>query len=284
MSARSRRTLSLWAVAASLAGAALGGWLIMPPSGIGAYAAGAPTNWAKLQQVRQDDPRLRLRHTYVPISAVSTELQLAVVVGEDTGYLGHGAFDLGAIHEALDDWRLHGHLRGASTLSQQLAKNLFLSGDRSLWRKLREARYAYWMEDRLGKRRIFELYLNIVELGDGVFGVESGARHYFGVSAAELSGEQAAELAAAIPSPLGNNPDTRTAAWHGRYRAIRERMHHFGWLRDRLAAMSGSPTRSHPTETDANTDPQLPPAAGAGAGAGAGAAESGAGTAGPDAF
>ncbi len=184
----------------------------------------------------------RVENRYVPLSAVSVDLQLALLVGEDINYFGHGAVDFDAVWEAVREGsRAGGRFRGASTISQQLAKTLFLSGERSLWRKAREARLAWWMERRLGKRRILELYLNVVEFGPGLLGVEAAARHYYGVGAGAVGPDRAAALAAAIPSPGRDNPSTDTARWRFRQATILRRMAHALWLRGRLASLSPKP-------------------------------------------
>jgi monofunctional biosynthetic peptidoglycan transglycosylase len=245
MVARLHRKGSLLVAAAVITGVGFGSWLVLPPIDIDRYEHGAPATWAKLQQVGDEAPGQRLRHTFVPLGAIAPTLALAAIVGEDADFFGHGAWDTSAMYEALVDfWHHGGPLRGASTITQQVAKNLYLTADRSWWRKLREARYAYWLDERLGKRRILELYLNIVELDTGIFGVEAGAQHYFGRHAADLDGDEAAALAACIPSPVRHNITTRTAAWRARYRAIRERMQHLEWIRDRLAAYTAKPLQS----------------------------------------
>jgi len=220
-------------------GVALGvAWWFTPPTEILAYSKGPPPTWSKLrrEQALLPEGPPALQPSFVPLTAVAVDLQLAVLAGEDIGFLGHGAWDQEAVREAVEQWLEGGRLRGASTLAQQLAKNLFLSEDRSFIRKLLEARYAFWLEKTLGKQRVLELYLNIVELGDGLFGVEDAARHYFGRAAAALDVDQAAALAATIPSPLKHNPETRTRAWRGRYAIIRERMATYESIRQRLSA------------------------------------------------
>lgn len=242
-----RRTTSFLAAGALVAGIASGVWLVVPPRDVDAFAHGAPADWSMLAERRREHPKLTLRHAYVPLSRLPVDLPLAVICGEDAGFLGHGAFDVGAIKEAVDEWQKGAKLRGASTLTQQLAKNLFLSDGRSWLRKAREARYAYWVDERLGKRRILELYLNVVELGAGVFGVDSGAQLYFGAQAAALDADQAAQLAAAIPSPLKHNPATRTGAWRIRYQAIKLRMQQYDWIREALVTMqAGTVQKRHP--------------------------------------
>ena len=147
-------------------------------------------------------PTLKLDHTWVPYNRISIHLKRAVVVAEDAKFLDHEGFDWEAIQEAFAKNKREGKVvAGASTISQQLAKNLFLSGERSWLRKGQEAIITWMLEHAMGKRRILELYLNVAEWGDGVFGAEAAARHHFGISAAALSEEQGAWLAAILPSP-----------------------------------------------------------------------------------
>lgn len=239
---RPRRALRLatFATLAALLGAALWWWL--PPSGLEAWRAGPPPErWSTLERQRVEretaDRRPPIRYSYLPLERISIDLQLAVVCGEDINFFGHEGIDFDAIQEAVDEWRAGERLRGASTISQQLAKNLFLSNDRSWLRKLREARLARGLEAELGKRRILELYLNVIEFGDGLLGVEAAARHYYGRSGAALSGTDAAGLAATIPAPHTSNPSTTTTAWHNRREAIIGRMRQADWLRRILEGM-----------------------------------------------
>ncbi|HKX37454.1 MAG TPA: monofunctional biosynthetic peptidoglycan transglycosylase, partial [Burkholderiales bacterium] len=147
-------------------------------------------------------PGARLRHAWVPYERISAHLKRAVVAAEDAKFLDHEGFDWEAIHEAmLKNERRGKVVAGASTITQQLAKNLFLSSQRSYARKAQEASITWMMEQTMSKRRILELYLNFAEWGEGVFGAEAAARHHFGSSAAQISAEQAAWLAAVLPSP-----------------------------------------------------------------------------------
>ena len=149
-----------------------------------------------------EKPGARLRHAWVPYERISAHLKRAVVAAEDAKFLDHEGFDWEAIHEAmLKNERRGKVVAGASTITQQLAKNLFLSSQRSYARKAQEASITWMMEQTMSKRRILELYLNFAEWGDGVFGAEAAARHHFGSSAAQISAEQAAWLAAVLPSP-----------------------------------------------------------------------------------
>jgi monofunctional glycosyltransferase len=157
---------------------------------------------ASLERLRARKPDARLRHTWVPYAKISTHLKRAIVVAEDARFTEHEGFDWEAIDKALDKNRRKGRIvAGASTISQQLAKNLFLSPDRTPWRKGQEAIITVMIENVMDKRRILEVYLNVIEWGDGVFGAEAAARHYFGTSAAALGPEPAARLAAMVPNP-----------------------------------------------------------------------------------
>ena len=156
----------------------------------------------RLQAMRVKDGKAQLRRQWVPYDAISANLKRAVVAAEDARFLDHEGFDWQAIQEAMAKNDRRGKVvAGASTISQQLAKNLFLSGERSWLRKAQEAAITWMMEHVMSKRRILELYLNVAEWGNGVFGAEAAARYHFGVSAAALSPEQAAWLAAILPSP-----------------------------------------------------------------------------------
>ncbi len=157
---------------------------------------------ARLASLRGKDPGARLEQTWVPYERISTQLKRAVVAAEDAKFLGHAGFDWEQIGKARERNEERGRVvRGASTISQQLAKNLFLSGRRSYLRKAEEALITLMIEAVLDKRRILELYLNVIEWGERTYGAEAAARRHFGTSAAALSAGQAAHLAAMIPSP-----------------------------------------------------------------------------------
>jgi monofunctional biosynthetic peptidoglycan transglycosylase len=156
----------------------------------------------RLESMRAKNPRAALRHHWVSYGKISTNLKRAVVAAEDARFLDHDGFDWEAIEKAMEKNERRGRIvAGASTISQQLAKNLFLSGERSWLRKGEEALITWMMERTLSKRRILELYLNVAEWGDGVFGAEAAARYHFGIPAASLGPRQAAWLAAILPSP-----------------------------------------------------------------------------------
>jgi monofunctional biosynthetic peptidoglycan transglycosylase len=139
---------------------------------------------------------------WVPLEDIAPAMARSAVAAEDAGFCAHWGLDLGAIRAAMAD----GTGRGASTISQQVAKNVFLWHGRSWARKALEAGLTPIMEAFWSKRRILEVYLNVAEFGEGVFGVEAAARHHFGVSAAELSDVQAARLAAILPAPKLRDP------------------------------------------------------------------------------
>lgn len=236
-----RRLLIATLVLLALAGIAAGWWWI-PPAGLEELQAGPPPDtWAvRARQVavwEEAGVEREIRFTYRPLEQISLEMQVAALAGEDINFFGHDGIDLTAVREAVDEWRNGERLRGASTISQQLAKNLYLSNDRSWLRKLREARLARHLERELGKRRILELYLNVIEFGEGIFGVEAAAQHYYGTGADRLSPIQAAGLAAAIPAPHASNPATATRAWNNRRAAIEQRMPQVDWLRRLLQGL-----------------------------------------------
>ena len=157
---------------------------------------------ASLEQLRKRDREAKLRHSWVAYDRIAPSLKRAVVVAEDAKFADHEGFDWEAIEKAREKNRKKGKVvAGGSTISQQLAKNLFLSGERSAWRKGQEALITVMIEHLMDKRRILEIYLNVIEWGNGVFGAEAAARHYFGVSAAQLGAEQSARLAAMVPNP-----------------------------------------------------------------------------------
>lgn len=191
----------------------------------------------RISEAKADGKEPKKYMIWMPIEQISPNLQRAVLAGEDSRFFEHNGFDWEAIQKAWDeavkegekeareeceaqakaantpkkdcapsedDWipPMPSFKRGASTVTQQLAKNLYLSEERSFFRKGREAVYTYFLERELSKKRILELYLNVIEWGDGVYGAEAAARTYFKKSASSLSREEAAFLAAMIPSPL----------------------------------------------------------------------------------
>ena len=180
---------------------------------------------ARAARLREKDPKAKLAHQWSPYERISAQLKRAVVAAEDAKFVDHEGFDWEAISKAIERNERKGRVvAGASTISQQLAKNLFLSGERSWLRKGQEAAITWMLETTLSKRRILELYLNYAEWGEGVFGAEAAARYHFGVNAAALSARQAAFLAAILPSPRRYGPGQVTRYVSGRMETILARM------------------------------------------------------------
>lgn len=143
----------------------------------------------------------QVQHQWVPLEQISPNMQLAVIAAEDQLFFHHRGFDWQSIEQARATAAAGGRVRGASTLSQQTSKNLFLTPSRSMLRKGLEAWLTFWLELACSKERILELYLNIVEFGPGIYGVEAAAQHYFQRPASQLTLRQAAQLAAILPNP-----------------------------------------------------------------------------------
>ncbi|MGC8731385.1 MAG: monofunctional biosynthetic peptidoglycan transglycosylase [Halothiobacillaceae bacterium] len=180
---------------------------------------------ARLAQLRETTPEARLRQQWVNYAAISPHLKRAILAAEDAKFLEHEGFDWEGVQNALEKNLRQGRVvAGGSTISQQLAKNLFLSGKRSFIRKGQEALITLMLEGVLPKRRILELYLNLIEWGDGVFGAEAAARHYFGISAARLSPSQAAWMAAIVPNPRYYDGGPATAVLKRRIERIERDM------------------------------------------------------------
>ncbi|MGH9794812.1 MAG: monofunctional biosynthetic peptidoglycan transglycosylase [Candidatus Acidiferrales bacterium] len=155
-----------------------------------------------LARLHERNPQARLKHRWAPYGQISVHLKRAVVAAEDQKFLSHEGFDWDEVEKAYErNLQSQRVVRGASTISQQLAKNLFLTQQRTYWRKAEEAVITLMIEGTLPKRRILEIYLNVIEWGNGVYGAEAAARHYYGKSASGLSADEAARLAAMIPNP-----------------------------------------------------------------------------------
>ena len=149
----------------------------------------------------------RIQQIWVPIGRISPYLGKAVLIAEDDKFYTHDGFDYESIQRAVEKDLQAGTFKfGGSTISQQLARNLYLSPDKSILRKMAEAFITWRIEKNLSKKRILEIYLNVVEWGDGIFGAEAAAHHYFGRSARDLSPQEAARLAAVLPNPRKYNP------------------------------------------------------------------------------
>jgi monofunctional glycosyltransferase len=156
----------------------------------------------RMDELHAKNPKAQLAYQWVPYERISNHLKRALVAAEDAKFVDHEGFDWDGIQLALEKNQKKGRVvAGGSTITQQLAKNLFLTPSRSYWRKAEEAAITVMLESLLPKRRILEIYLNVIEWGNGVFGAEAAARKYFGTTAAGLSPEQAARLAAMAPNP-----------------------------------------------------------------------------------
>ena len=156
----------------------------------------------RLGELRQKTPDAQIRQQWVPYERISVHLKRAIIAAEDANFVDHEGFDWEGIQKAMEKNQKKGRfVAGGSTISQQLAKNLFLTPTKSYLRKAEEAIITLMLENLWSKRRILEVYLNVIEWGNGVFGAEAAARHYYNVSAAQLGPEQAARLAGMVPNP-----------------------------------------------------------------------------------
>jgi monofunctional biosynthetic peptidoglycan transglycosylase len=212
----------------------------------------------ELRSAGKDDT---LQYQWVPYARVSPYLRRAVLVAEDNDFYEHEGVDVKGIEEAIrKDWERKKITHGGSTITQQLAKNLYLSPSRNPLRKVKEYFIARSLEKHLTKKRILELYLNVVEMGERVYGAEAAARSYFHVSAAALSPPQAALLAGCLPNPRVMNPGAPNKRLRWRQRMILSRMKRWGYLFEREVLTEKKPEAAAPTattETTATTDTAL---------------------------
>jgi monofunctional biosynthetic peptidoglycan transglycosylase len=180
---------------------------------------------ARQAQAEAQGLAIKRQWVWVPLSRISPHLRQAVVAAEDASFFTHEGFDWEGIKEAAKYNLEAGELkRGGSTITQQLAKNLYLSSERSLFRKAREALITRSLEQQLTKERILELYLNVAEWGQGVYGAEAAARHHFNKSSQDLTADEAAWLAAILPSPRRYDPLRKTTALTRRHDRILNRI------------------------------------------------------------
>jgi len=238
-------------IAVVLLGAAFlyAAWILIGLPGrseIGALARTQPVQTSVMRQ-REGEARrakrvLRASQVFVPLRQVSRHLINAVVAAEDPNFFGHAGVDWEAIRESVEtNVRKRRFARGGSTITQQLAKNLFFTTQKSVTRKLRELLVARWLEEDLTKPRILEIYLNVIEWGDGVYGCEAAARRYYGKSAADLDPEEAAGLAAMIPSPRRINPRVNPAIHARAQRRVLWLMEHAGYVRRGVSGLGVEP-------------------------------------------
>ena len=174
----------------------------------------------RLAVLRQKNPQAQLKQQWLPYERISPHLKRAIIAAEDAKFVDHEGFDWEGMQKALEKNQKKGRfVAGGSTISQQLAKNLFLTPTKSYFRKVEEAIITLMLENLWSKRRIFEVYLNVIEWGNGVFGAEAAARHYYNTGAAQLGPEQAARLAGMVPNPRYYDRN-RSAPGLGRKTAI----------------------------------------------------------------
>ncbi len=179
----------------------------------------------RLAVIQESKPDAELKYRWVDYAQISNHLKRAVIASEDAKFKDHEGFDWEGIENAFEKNLKKGKIvAGGSTISQQLAKNLFLSSKRTPWRKAEEAVITFMLEAMLSKQRILEIYLNVIEWGDGIFGAEAAARHYYKTSAGKLSSAQAAKLAAMIPNPRFYDQHRSTKYLNRRTATIQSRM------------------------------------------------------------
>lgn len=187
----------------------------------------------KERQARAQERRVTRQMAWKPWAEISENLKHAVLVSEDDGFYSHKGVEWDSLKKAAaENLEKRRFAKGGSTITQQLARNLYLSPSKNPLRKFKEILIARRLEKELGKRRIFELYLNVAEWGKGIYGAEAAAQAYFGKSAADLTPEEAAALAAALPSPRRYNPVGGTRFMERRKSSIIARMRASGYLPD----------------------------------------------------
>lgn len=233
-------------------------WLTFPD--VAKLAKERPATTAFMEQRKRELKRegkdATLEWTWVPYGRISPSLRRAVLVAEDNDFYEHKGVDTKAMREAFErDWKKGKITHGGSTITQQLAKNLYLSPSRNPLRKVREYFIARSLEQHLTKKRILEIYLNVVEFGERTYGAEAGARHHFGKSAAALPPNEAALLAGCLPNPRIMNPSKPNARLRWRQRMILRRMRRWGYLIEREVLTEKKPEPEKPaTETTETTD------------------------------
>ena len=240
---------------------ALAGYVFLGLPGrseVRALAAANPETTGVMRQreaeARKAGRAVRRTQSWVPISRMSRHLVHAVLSSEDQKFFGHQGVDWEAIEKSAQEDRKKGRLaRGGSTITQQLAKNLFFTTHKSLVRKVRELIVARWLEDDLSKRRILELYLNVIEWGDGVYGAQAAAQRYYGKPASALDVDEAAGLAGMVPNPRTINPRVDPRRFARAQRRVLWLMAHAGYL-----SRSGLGAEPPPEPADEDEEPPPP--------------------------
>jgi monofunctional biosynthetic peptidoglycan transglycosylase len=264
-----RRRLLRLSLLALLVLAALAAWVaagLPSRSDVRALATRNPERTRLMEQreeeARTEGRRVRTVQLFVPLAEVSRHLIHAVIASEDQNFFGHAGVDWGAIQDSLaKDVEKRRFARGGSTITQQLAKNLYFGTAKTPVRKLREMIVARWLEEDLTKARILALYLNVIEWGDGIYGCEAAARHWYGKPAAALSETEAAALAAMIPNPRRINPRVAPERLARATRRVLWLMAKAGYI-GRDAAGLGAEPPEEPAEEDSGAEVDAPPDAG----------------------
>jgi monofunctional biosynthetic peptidoglycan transglycosylase len=226
---RARRWLFILVASGIFVGGATLLWEAWHWPDVSALAQRTPSSTAFIDRYRASERAAgrppKVAWTWAPYAAISPHLKRAVLVAEDIGFFAHHGFEPAEMRQAMER-AIEGHEvpRGASTITQQLAKNLWLSPSRNPVRKLKEAILTWQLERQLGKRRILELYLNVAELGPGIYGAEAASRRYFGKSAADLNDDEAAQLAASLPNPRVWHPGATGPGYRRYVNTIKRRM------------------------------------------------------------
>ncbi len=242
----------LLAVAAVIVTVVAWEWLTFPK--VAELATRAPTTTAFMEQrkaeLRAEGKSDALDYRWTPYGNISPYLRRAVLVAEDNDFYEHAGVDVQAMRDALErDWKRKKITQGGSTITQQLAKNLYLSPSRNPLRKVKEYFIARSLENRLSKKRILELYLNVVEMGERVYGAEAAARHYFGKSAGALTPQEAALLAGCLPNPRMMSPAAPNKRLRARQRMILARMRRWGYLAEEEVLTAKKPETTPPPTT-----------------------------------
>ncbi|HEY3120507.1 MAG TPA: monofunctional biosynthetic peptidoglycan transglycosylase [Vicinamibacteria bacterium] len=238
---------------ATLGGAAYLWWGLPPRAAVRALARETPGRTSLMRQ-REEEARAagrtpRVVQQTVPISRISRHLVHAVVAAEDQKFFGHEGVDWEAIADSMEvNTAGRRFARGGSTITQQLAKNLFFTTHKTLTRKLRELVVARWLEDELSKKRILELYLNLIEWGDGVYGCQAAALRYYGKPCSDLDGTEAAGLAAMIPNPRRINPRVDPARHARAQRRVLWLMAQAGYLGRQAGGLGSEPPPAEEVE------------------------------------
>lgn len=213
----------------------------------------------RIREAEDDRKPLRIVRQWIPLSRLPKHVIDAIIVAEDGTFFEHGGIDWFEVQESFEKNMEEGRpARGASTITQQLAKNLFLSTSKDPIRKLKEIAITLMMERVLSKQRILELYVNIVEWGRGIFGIEAAARTYFGKSASALTIDEATRLAAVIPSPLRHTPNSDSRYILRRKAIVLDRMSSRGWLHDSSGSGADSVQPHQQMPADSTPPPPAP--------------------------